>query len=107
MGGQKIIVCIEYGIRISLLVEGMSIRSVERITKLHRDTICDLIVHVGQNCEKHMQSLRQVPATDVQADEIWSYVGCKEKTKKRLKRSEEMGDAWTFIAVDRETKFVL
>lgn len=32
---------------LKLLVEGMSIRSVERITEVHRDTIMRLLVLVG------------------------------------------------------------
>ena len=34
-----------------LLVEGNSIRSTERITGLHRDTVCRLVVYFGQACQ--------------------------------------------------------
>ena len=94
---------------ISLLVEGMSVRAVERITNLHRDTICDLILTVGENCGRLLSRVvRNVEVADVQCDEIWSFVGCKEKTKKkRGYDAEDIGDSWTFIAIERNTKLVL
>lgn len=94
---------------INLLVEGMSIRAVERITNLHRDTICDLVLTVGANCG-HLLSrvVKDVEVNDVQCDEIWSFVGCKEKTKKkRGYTADDIGDSWTFIAIERNTKLVL
>lgn len=94
---------------INLLVEGMSVRAVERITNLHRDTICDLILTVGENCGRLLSRvISNVEVADVQCDEIWSYVHCKEKTKKkRGYESSEIGDSWTFIAIERNTKLVL
>src|SRR5277367_4765121 len=57
---------------LQLLVEGNSIRSTERITKLHRDTIMSLLVKAGERCQTLLANVvRNVPATDVQADEIW------------------------------------
>ena len=94
---------------INLLVEGMSVRAVERITNLHRDTICDLILTVGENCGRLLSRVvRNVEVADVQCDEIWSFVGCKEKTKKKLGYdAADIGDCWTFIAIERTTKLVL
>lgn len=94
---------------INLLVEGMSVRAVERITNLHRDTICDLILTVGENCGRLLSRIvKAVPVDDVQCDEIWSFVGCKEKTKKKRGYTlNEIGDCWTFIAIERNTKLVL
>jgi len=93
---------------LGLLVEGMSVRAVERITGTCRKTICDLILVVGENCQGLLESkINAVPATDVQLDEIWSFVGMKERTRVATARSSEWGDSWTFIAIDRETKLVL
>src|SRR5437879_3956496 len=39
---------------ISGLVEGCSVRSVERLTGVHRDTILRLLVRVGTRCEEIM-----------------------------------------------------
>jgi transposase-like protein/IS1 family transposase len=93
---------------LQLLVEGNSIRSTERITGLHRDTIMKLLVKAGTRCEAVMNSIRNVPVKDVQADEIWSFVGKKESNRAYGdKNFHYIGDAWTFIGIDRSTKLVL
>jgi IS1 family transposase len=93
---------------LSLLVEGNSIRSAERVTGHHRDTIMRLLALVGGKCERLLDRLmRGVELKDVQADEIWCYVGMKEKTKTgRGITDPRVGDAYTFIAIDRDTKLV-
>jgi transposase-like protein len=49
-----------------LLVEGNSIRSTERITGIHRDTICSLLVKARERCEKLMETrIRNISVTDV------------------------------------------
>jgi IS1 family transposase/transposase-like protein len=92
---------------LGMLLEGMSVRSVERLTGFHRDTVCDLVLRVGENCERLMDSIRDVEAKDVQVDEIWSFVGMKEKTRQARGYSPEFGDSWTFLGIDRNTKLVL
>lgn len=92
---------------LGMLLEGMSVRSVERLTGFHRDTICDLVLRVGENCARLMDSIRNVEAKDVQVDEIWSFVGMKEKTRQAGGYSPEFGDSWTFLGIDRDTKLVL
>ncbi|HUE23488.1 MAG TPA: hypothetical protein VMQ86_17505, partial [Bryobacteraceae bacterium] len=65
-----------------LLLEGNSVRATERLTGLHRDTILDLLVLAGQKSERLMSSkVQNVPATDVQCDELWGYVFKKESHK--------------------------
>ena len=92
-----------------LLVEGNSIRSIERTTELHRDTILRLLVLVGEKCEKLMgRVIVNVPVKDVQCDEIWGYVYKKEAHKLPAEANEEgIGDAYCFVAIERETKLVL
>ena len=64
-----------------MLLEGNSIRSVERLTGVHRDTIIDAMVEAGQKCKRFLEAtIRHVPVEDVQADEVWGFVGCNEKT---------------------------
>jgi transposase-like protein len=84
---------------LQLLVEGNSIRSTERITKLHRDTIMKLLVRAGERCEALLASkIQNVPVTDVQCDEIWSFVGKKESRRVLGDKDfHNIGDAWTFI----------
>ncbi len=93
---------------ISLLTEGSSIRSTERISGVHRDTVCRLLRVVGGKCEDLLGRLvHAVPVNDVQADEIWSFVGMKEKTKVRKGLSDDFGDAYSFLAVERASKLIL
>lgn len=93
---------------LNLLLEGMSVRAVERVTGLKRDTICDLVLIVGQNCEKFLRSaVKDVAVDDVQVDELWAFVGCKARTKQRLNRTDDCGDSWTYIAIERNTKLIL
>jgi transposase-like protein/IS1 family transposase len=89
-----------------LLVEGMSVRSIERITGIHRDTILNVLVLVGERCEHLLERMvNGLPVRDVQCDEIWGFVGCKEK---RNENGDPMrGDAYCFVAIERSTKMVL
>ena len=92
-----------------LLVEGNSIRSIERTTEIHRDTILRLLVKVGERCDKLMgRMIVNVPVKDVQCDEIWGYVFKKEAHKNPEEANEEgIGDAYCFVAIERRTKLVL
>ncbi|HYP25537.1 MAG TPA: hypothetical protein VE262_02370 [Blastocatellia bacterium] len=91
------------------LIEGCSVRSTERITGVHRDTILNLLVTVGAKCERLMEErIKGISVTEVQCDELWGYVGMKEKTKKKQGiAGDGIGDAWTFIAIERHTKLIL
>jgi transposase-like protein len=97
------------GLALQLLIEGNSIRSTERITSLHRDTILRLLVLAGERCEKLMgRMLVNVPVADVQCDEIWSYCYKKEAHKRPEEAHDDsMGDAYCFVAIERDTKLVL
>src|ERR1035437_4687828 len=93
---------------IRMLVEGCSIRTVERLTEIRRDSIIDLLLIAGQRCEKLMDSLHDIPVTDVQADECWNFIYCKEKNKgPEQADNDEIGDCYNWVAMDRPTKLVL
>jgi transposase-like protein len=94
---------------LSLLTEGSSIRSTERISGVHRDTVMRLLRVAGEKCEALLNRLvRGVAVEDVQCDELWSFVGMKEKTKARKQITDpEMGDAYTFVGIERESKLAL
>lgn len=93
---------------LSLMLEGMSIRSVQRLTGLCRQTLADMIITVGDNCERLLEArVKAVPVKDVQLDEIWGFVGMKEKTRVARNYSTEYGDSWTFIGIERESKLIL
>jgi IS1 family transposase len=92
---------------IASLVEGNSIRSTERMTDTHRDTIMRLMVSVGEGCARLMdQKMRNLSCQRIQVDEIWTYV---QKKQRHLKRSDDpyrVGDQWTFVAIDPDTKLI-
>ena len=91
-----------------MILEGSSIRSLERQLHIHRDTIMWAIVEAGNKCREFMAKVVQnVECKDVQADEIWGFVAMKEKTRLRLNRAEEFGDVWCFTAIERHTKLIL
>ncbi len=91
---------------ISALLEGNSVRSTERMSGIHRDTICRLMVEVGDHCNGLMDgSMRNLRCARVQCDEIWTYVGKKQR-RIRKGDSVELGDQWVFVAMDAQTKLV-
>ena len=101
---DKALMCLQ------LLVEGNSIRSTERVTGVHRDTILALLVTVGGRCEQMMtDGIKGLSISDVQCDEIWGFVGMKQKTKNAQGREDDgtIGDAYTFVAIERHTKLIL
>jgi IS1 family transposase len=94
---------------IKLLLEGNSIRSTERITNLDRNTIMKILVLAGEKCEKLMgRVIVNVPVKDVQCDEIWGYVQKKEGHKgPEEAHDDSIGEAYCFVAIERNTKLVL
>lgn len=91
---------------IGALAEGSSIRSIERMSGVHRDTIMRLGVKVGQGCTALMNaSMRNLPCRRLEMDEIWGFVGKKEKHV-RMEDADGVGSVWTFCAIDADTKLV-
>lgn len=98
----------EATIALGMLLEGMSIRATSRLTGLDKNTICDLILVVGDNCGEFLDTqIRGVEAKDVQIDELWSFVGCKERTAAMSDCNEDRGDSWTVVALERNTKLAV
>ncbi|HXA68094.1 MAG TPA: hypothetical protein VNV82_23230 [Bryobacteraceae bacterium] len=92
---------------LKMLVEGISIRSIERLTNVHRDTILRVLVKAGEHCEKLMsEKIVNVPCRDVELDEIWGWVFCKERAN-RPEHDPSFGDNYCFVAIERNTKLVL
>src|SRR5208283_4338286 len=89
---------------ISMLAEGSSIRSIERITGVNRNTIMSLAVRVGNACKRIMdEKMRGLTCKNVEVDEIWGFVGAK---RNNAARAGAYGDVWTFIALDADTKLI-
>ena len=92
---------------LSLLSEGSSIRSVERMSGVHRDTIMRLMVSVGEQCAKFMnQEMIGLKVNKLHVDEIWSYVGKHQKRVTPEENGKYIGDQYVFVAMDSETKLI-
>ncbi|MEM9753352.1 MAG: IS1 family transposase, partial [Planctomycetota bacterium] len=89
---------------LSCLVEGNSINSTSRLCGVSKVTVLRLLADAGTLAAQfHDLKVRGLKTQRVEMDEIWSFVGCKEKTKK-LKGGLGHGDAWTWTAIDADTK---
>jgi len=92
---------------ISALIEGCSVRSTERMTGVHRDTILRLMVRVGNACEELLdEKMVNLSCRDIQLDEIWCYVGKKQRHLTQKDDISECGDFWTWVAIDSDSKLV-
>jgi transposase-like protein/IS1 family transposase len=91
---------------LQLLLEGNSIRSTQRITGLDQNTVMTLLVKAGERAQRLMDDrMRNLSPQYLECDEIWSYVGKKDK-RVRKGDSPELGSQWIFVALDAETKLV-
>jgi IS1 family transposase len=91
---------------IGALAEGSSIRSIERMTGVHRDTVMRLGVKVGKGCAALLdRKMRNLSCQNIQVDELWGFIGKKERHV-RPDANPQFGDVWTFCAIDSDTKLV-
>ena len=92
-----------------LLAEGNSIRSAERLTGIHRDTICRLVVRFGRGCKRLLDAqLRGLTLRHVEIDEIWTFVGKKQGRLTPVEKVEcyDIGDVYPWTCLDKYTKLV-
>jgi IS1 family transposase len=77
------------------------------MTGVHRDTILRLMVRAGQGCDRVLDDLmRDLPCQRLQIDELWGYIGKKERHLKPDDDRSRLGDIWTFVALDADSKIV-
>src|SRR5439155_17354945 len=92
---------------IAALVEGNSIRATCRMTGASKNTVVKLLVDLGTVCSIYQDRvMRDLTCERIQTDEIWAFVGAKQKNVKPEKRAEGWGDVWTWVAIDADTKLV-
>jgi IS1 family transposase len=92
---------------ISCLVEGNSLRSTERMTDTHRDTVMRLLLDTGEGCKTLLDTeMRNLSCRRLQVDEIWGFVAKKQRQLKEGDDRSRVGDQWTFVALDPETKLI-
>jgi IS1 family transposase len=93
---------------VAALVEGNSIRATVRMTDVSKPTILKLLADLGDACATyHDVHVRNLKSRRVQADEIWSFVGAKAKNTSAEKKLAGWGDAWTWTAIDADTKLIV
>ena len=92
---------------ISALVEGCSIRSTERMTGVNRETVGTLLLRVGYGCAELLDArMRDLGCTRLEIDELWAFIGKKQRHVTADDDASRVGDAWTFVAIDAETKLI-
>jgi len=93
---------------IALLVEGNGINATSRITGTSKNTILKLLAHVGAGCAAYQDRvMRDLPLKKIQCDEIWAFVGMKQRNVPEEHRGElGFGDVYTWLAIDADTKLI-
>lgn len=92
---------------LNMLVEGNSIRSIERMTGIHRDTIMRLGARAGTQCAHLLDmKLHNLAVEEIEVDELWCYVQKKQKRVTWKDNPREVGDQWVFVAIDPNTKLI-
>jgi len=90
---------------IQLLVEGSGLRAVSRIGDVSINTVTKLLLDVASAAYTyHDAVVREVRCKRIQCDEIWCFVGAKQKNATPDQRLEGCGDTWTWTAIDADTK---
>jgi len=80
---------------VSALVEGNSLRSITRMTGVHRTTIMKLLCVLGRVCSDYQdKTFRNLGCRRIQCDEIWSFVYAKEKNCTREVNGGEAESNW-------------
>jgi IS1 family transposase len=95
---------------LTLLCEGVSMRSIERIVGCSINTVDKLLRDAGEAAlAYHDEHVRDVKATRVQCDEVWSFIGAKQKNVAGSKRATDptAGDCWTWTAIEADTKLLV
>ena len=94
---------------LAMLCEGSSMRSISRVADVSINTVSKLLVEAGEACLKlHDETVRNVKASRIQCDEIWSFCHAKQKNVPTAKAAPEgAGDVWTWTAIDADTKLIV
>jgi transposase-like protein/IS1 family transposase len=92
---------------VNCLMEGISVRATARLLDVEKKTVLRVMLHAARLCQRVKEAkLRRLRPRYVQADELWAFVNTKEKHL-RPSAPAEWGDAYTWIAIDAETKLVV
>lgn len=94
---------------LGLLCEGASVRAIQRLLGVEQRTVLRLLLDLGEGCSRLLEEkLQAVEVEDVEIDELYTYIVCKEATKKRKKiDNPDAGDSYLFLGIERSTKVLL
>lgn len=91
---------------LSMLVEGSSMRAISRVADVSINTVAKLLMEAGEvAADFHAVTVRNVNSKRVQADEIWSFCGAKQRNV--TEKNQAHGDVWTWTALDADSKLIL
>ncbi len=92
---------------VNALVEGCSIRATERMTDVNRETVGTLLLRLGEGCANLLdETMVNLPCKRLELDELWAFVGKKQRHVTESDDASRVGDQWTWVALDAETKLV-
>jgi IS1 family transposase len=93
---------------LGMMVEGVSIRAISRMTGASKNTIVKLLAGAGEAFSDYQdRAMRGLTCKRVQVDEIWAFVYAKAKNVAGAKSAPEgAGDCWTWMAIDADTKLI-
>jgi IS1 family transposase len=94
---------------LSMLCEGVSMRSISRVADVSINTVGKMLVDAGEACAAfHDEMVRNVASKRVQVDEVWSFTAAKQKNVAAMKKPViGAGDTWTWTALDAESKLIV
>lgn len=94
---------------VAALVEGNSINSTVRLTGVAKTTILRFLRDMGCACAAyHHEHVKGLKPSNIQCDEVWSFVHCKQKNVPLAKNQDAgIGDCWTWTALDPDSKLII
>lgn len=93
---------------VKALCEGVSVRGTVRLTGVSKQSILTLLLKLGAACLRHEDAaLRGLRCDRIEADEVWSFIGCKQRNAPTTKLKGAVGDNWTWYAIDADTKLIV
>ena len=91
-----------------MMVEGNNLRTISRMCDVSINTVSKLLVDLGEAAmDFHDENVRNVRVRRLQADEIWSFIGAKQRNVRAARSAEGGGDVWTWVGLDADTKLCI
>jgi IS1 family transposase len=91
---------------VNLLVEGVGIRAISRLTGLHQETVLNVLESAGENCAKILdEEIKNIQVESVEVDETWSFVFCKQRNNRT--HDPDKGDQYLFLGIDSGSKLII